>query len=350
MPQPPLYPLHLKPIYKEKVWGGRKLQSALGRSLPGDAQARIGEAWELADLSTTSVSGGGGGAERSVVANGPLAGRTVHELMQMYGPQLLGNLSPTPAGDFPILLKYLDASENLSVQVHPSPDYCRTHPQAHLKSEAWYIVAAEPGAKIYKGLKSGTEPQAFRRAITGGETQAVLDMMIGVPVKPGDLHYLPSGTCHAVGAGLLVAEVQTPSDTTFRVFDWGRTGRELHIEQALQCITFGPADTARFEKRTHIAGMHTTVSRLCLCDYFRIEKVRMVETYEQEIPYDQPAAWMVLEGRGVLVPGNGAADVNFSKGDTLLIPAHMDQARVKLLADTVWLEVTFPQAMPPRIA
>ncbi|MCC7204580.1 MAG: class I mannose-6-phosphate isomerase [Phycisphaeraceae bacterium] len=344
----PLYPLKFQPIYKDKVWGGRSLER-LGRQLPGDSSTLIGESWEVVDLATTSVSGGGGGAERSVITNGPLAGKTLHEAIQLLGPGLLGDLQLTPEGNFPLLVKYLDAKENLSVQVHPSPQYAATHPDSFLKSEAWYIVDAEPGAAIYKGVKQGVTPDQFRQAITANTVEAVEPLMIKVPVRPGDCHYLPSGTCHALGGGILVAEVQTPSDTTYRVFDWGRKGRELHVEQAMACITFGPADTARFEKRSHVAGHFTTVSRLVACEFFRIEKVRMVETYEQEIPYTQPAIWMIIEGSGV-VTAKGAPNVEFQRGDTLLLPARMDDARVKLHQDTVWLDITFPQASPELIA
>ena len=348
MSSQPLYPLRFKPIYKEKVWGGRRM-AQLGRALPGDAMTPIGESWELADLGQSSVSGGGGGAERSLIANGPAAGRTLHDLMREQS-NLLGRVRVTSDGDFPLLVKYLDARENLSVQVHPSPAYARDHPQAHLKSEAWYIMEANPDAVIYKGIEAGTRPQDFRRAIENNDREGVEKLLIKVPVKAGDCHYLPSGTCHALGAGVLVAEVQTPSDTTFRVFDWGRTGRDLHVEQAMACIDFGPARTQEYEQRTHIAGMFTTVSRLVACEHFRIEKVRMSEGYEQEIPYDQPAVWMVIEGRGRIDPGNAADPVDFECGQTLLIPAKMTEAKVKFDKDTIWLEVTFPQAHSEQIA
>jgi mannose-6-phosphate isomerase len=342
----PLYPLQFQPIYKQKVWGGRNLEK-LGRTLP---QGPIGESWELADLATTSPSGGGGGAERSVVANGPLAGRTLHEVMTAFGPRLMGRLMPNAFGEFPLLVKFLDASENLSVQVHPSPAYARDHADAFLKSEAWYIVDALPGACIYKGIRAGVTPQQFRAAIEANDPAQVEPLLIKVPVKPGDCHYLPSGTCHALGAGMLVAEVQTPSDTTFRVFDWGRTGRELHIEQAMACIDLGPPNVKLAEKRSHIAGIFTTITRLVACDFFRIEKVRMTESYEQEIPYDQPTVWMVLTGRGEIDPGNGGPKVDFSAGQTLLLPANINSGKVKLHTDATWLEVTFPQAAGQEIA
>ena len=156
------YPLKLRPIYKEKVWGGRTLEEKLGRELPGGSDAKIGESWELVDLAATSASGGGGDAAFSVIDNGPLAGRTLHEVLgePQAAREILRDLPRSKSGGFPILLKYLDASENLSVQVHPSPAYAEAHPDAKLKSEAWYIVATEPGARIYKGITAGTTPAA----------------------------------------------------------------------------------------------------------------------------------------------------------------------------------------------
>lgn len=361
-PGAPLYPLLFEPIYKPKVWGGRTLEK-LGRTLPGDASTAIGESWELADLSASSPTGGGGGQERSVVANGPLAGQALNEMIQQYGDRLMGRLEPTGSGDFPLLVKFLDARENLSVQVHPSAAYAREHPHTHLKSEAWYVIDADDDAVIYKGVKPGVSSGQLRNVIESG---GVEDLMIPVPVKPGDCHYLPSGTCHALGAGILVAEVQTPSDTTFRVYDWGRTDRQLHIDQALACIHFGPPDVHEYEKRSHVAGMFTTVTRLVSCEHFRIEKVRMVQGYQQEIPYDQPTVWVVLQGQGRIFPSRSGEEattashstgvpkpwhsVTFCAGQTWLIPAGLEQAWVALEQDTVWLEVTFPQAMAQQIA
>lgn len=345
----PLYPLKFVPIYKEKVWGGRGLE-ALGRALPGGADTLIGESWELTDLASTTPSDGGGDANRSVVANGPLRERTLHELIQAYGPTLMGRVETSDNGGFPLLLKFLDARQSPSIQIHPSPTYAKEHPEAHLKNEAWYIVDADPDAFIYKGIREGTTPDRFRNAVAANDAIVWDSILIKLPARPGDCHYLPSGTCHGLSPGVLIAEVQTASDTTFRVFDWGRTARELHVEQAMSCIDFGPPRLDDYEKRSHIAGMFTTVTRLVMCEQFRIEKIRMVETYEQELPYDQPAVWMVLEGAGRIDPGNGAETVCFRRGETMLIPANLEQARVMLDEDTVWLEVTFPGTWKSQIA
>ncbi len=338
----PIYPLKFDPIYKEKVWGGRSLEK-LGRNLPG---GMIGESWELADLGTTSVSGGGGGSERSVITNGPLAGKTFHDVILSATEAMLGDLPLNEFGEFPLLVKFLDANDNLSVQVHPSESYAHNHDDAYLKSEAWYIVEAAPDAVIYKGVHDGVSPEAFRKAI---EENTVEPLMISVPVKQGDCHYLPSGTCHALGKGILVAEVQTPSDTTFRVYDWGRTGRELHIEQAMQCIHFGPPEVGRNEKRTHVIGEFAQATRLVRCEHFNIDQISMNQGYTEDVVTGSPVVWMILKGGGRII-SETIDDVSFEQGESIFIPAGMEESHMIVDEDTLRLEVTFPQALPAKFA
>jgi len=339
----PLYPLKFQPIYKAKVWGGRTLEK-LGRALP--TEEPIGESWELVDLGRTAASGGGGGAERSVIANGSLAGQTIHDAMNRYGGELMGHLPPNDFAEFPLLVKFLDAADNLSVQVHPSRQYALENTDAYLKSEAWYIVAAKPGAVIYKGVKEGTTPAQFREAIANNTVE---DLIISVPVQPGDVHYLPSGTCHALGKGILVAEVQTPSDTTFRVYDWGREGRELHVDQALECIAFAPADTSKYEPHIVNERDQTRVEALVRCEHFNIDRVQMKAGYEQELADIEPVVWMVLEGNATIRCA-AESQTPIGKGQTLLLPAKMSDATVHVESDLTLLEVTFPQAMADWIA
>ncbi len=336
-----LYPLLFTPIYKEKVWGGRSLEQ-LGRTLPGKPATRIGESWELADLSTTSVSGGGGSAEHSVVANGVLAGKTIRELMQTYGQSLLGQgVKPAADGGFPLLIKFLDASENLSVQVHPSPEYAAAHPGAHLKSEAWYVVDAKAGAVIYKGLKPGVTPEQLRAALKVNTDDAVLPLLHAVPVKKGDCHYLPSGTLHALGAGVLVAEVQTPSDTTFRVYDWGRTERELHIEQAMACIDFHTRPGASsFESRTFMSL--TTVTKAC-GEYFRIDEMQSSSSLQIPCSQNGMEIIIVLEGQtSVIWPERD--DIEIQQGQTVLLPHALVATHYMFWgkSGSRWLRVTLP--------
>ncbi|MEM8783950.1 MAG: type I phosphomannose isomerase catalytic subunit [Planctomycetota bacterium] len=346
----PTYPLLLTPIYKEKVWGGRTLER-LGRNLPGDPDAKIGESWELVDLAQTSASGGGGGGATSVVANGPLAGQTLGQLIadDRAKAALMGDLPLSPEGGFPLLLKYLDASENLSVQVHPSAAYAAEHDDAFLKSEAWFIVDCEPGAAIYKGIHEGVTPDQLRAAIAQNTDDAVVPLMVSVPVRPGDCHYLPSGTCHALGGGILVAEVQTPSDTTFRVYDWGRTGRELHVDAAMQCIDFGPADTTRFEPDTRVAEGAVRGVRRVVCEYFRIDHYEADAGATHDVPAGETRAVMVLAG-AVDVDADGAEPTPAPTGSTLLIPAATRGVSLHASDDAAFLLVSFPQAGQSQLA
>jgi mannose-6-phosphate isomerase len=337
------YPLTFEPIYKEKVWGGRALEK-LGRALPGDESTLIGESWELADLAATAASGGGGGAERSVIVNGPLAGRTLHEAIERHREAMLGELPLNEQGAFPLLVKFLDAQQNLSVQVHPSEQYAAKHPEAHLKSEAWYIVDCEPGAVIYKGVQEGVTPEQFRRALEADQLEPLL---LKVPVEPGQCHYLPSGTCHALGAGVVVAEVQTPSDTTFRVYDWGRTGRQLHVEEAMQCIHFGPPATEQYELNAKVQGAHTEALRLVHTEYFHIDRYAASAGFSDEIAAGEPRIWMVLSGSGKIT--GDAPALEFGPLQTIFLPAAMT-GQVQLSEPATWLEVTFPQARSPRLS
>ncbi len=337
-----LYPLKFKPRYVEKIWGGRKIETVLGKPLPAGKQ--IGESWELFDFPPGVVDQSADWVSAEV-SNGPLAGRTLHSLVEAFGRKLHGDVPLTGEhGQFPILIKFLDAREDLSVQVHPDRKYADAHTEAHLKSEAWYVLQNDPGARLLKGLKPGMTRERFRQAIEQGTVE---DCINAVPVREGHCSYLPSGTVHALGAGILVAEVQTPSDTTFRVFDFNRidaaTGRPrtLHVEPALECIDFSGAAQPE-QKRSHVAGYFTTVTRLVTCDYFKMEKVRMTEGIEEPVPYDEPVVWIMLEGSAEVRVDGIAEPTRFTRGETVLLPAAMNNPIIKTLSDCVWLEVTFP--------
>ncbi len=328
-----VYPLKFKPIFKRRIWGGRNLESMLDKKLP--PTETIGESWELADLEL----------DQSVVAAGPAAGRTLAQLVADWGKDLMGRAKLFD-GRFPLLIKYLDACDVLSVQVHPDEAYVQRHGgDARVKHEAWYVLHAEPNGCIYRGLKPGVDRTAFEAAVKAGNTQ---DLLNRIPVRAGHCYYLPSGTVHALGAGVVVAEIQTPSDTTFRVFDWNRvdaaTGqpRDLHVDQALECIHFQDSALAPDPPRSHVASLWTAVSRLVTCPSFIVEKVRMVQGMEQEIPYAEPVVWMVLDGCGVLLTGSAETDTPFQRGDTILLPAELRDVRVRTDDDCAWLEITIP--------
>ena len=303
----PLPPLQFHPIMKPKVWGGRKLEE-YGKPLPKDEP--IGESWELADLPDSIPDG------RSSISGGPFDGKTLQDVIKHDASSLLGEVPLSPEGGFPLLLKYLDANDNLSVQVHPDTDYVTKHPEAHLKSEAWHILDAEPDSVIYAGLQPGVDKDSFAQAISDG---TVVEQLVAIPAIPGECHYLPSGTCHALGAGVLVAEVQTPSDTTFRVWDWGRTSRALHVHEALQCIDFSgrPVRTPRPEP---VRDGRCDRTVLVDVEHFRIERIQFDHGSSLEMETrNSPIALMVLNGDARMEHEDEGMKI--AKGQTLLLPA-----------------------------
>lgn len=329
------YPLRCTPILLSKVWGGDRLARFGKACTPG---ATIGESWEVADLAETSASGAGGGAQQSIIQNGPLAGRTLRDALDAWGADLLGRVPRDARGGFPLLVKFLDAKENLSVQVHPSPAYAATHPGAHLKTECWYILDAAPGSVIYAGLRPGETRDTLATRVRAG---TVVEALEAVPAVAGEVHTLPSGTVHALGAGVLVAEVQTPSDTTFRLYDWGRSGRALHIDESLACAIPGPAPRP-MRLRSAGDGFGPTLTT----EFFRLRHLALGS--EQERPLDPDGRCtvvMVLAGAGSLYSEDGVfSPCDLRAGVTYVVPAAVcaeatvraaEDARVECLVATV---------------
>lgn len=311
------YPLKCMPIFKERIWGGQTLETVFGKALP--AGEKIGESWELADLPH----------DKTVIANGELAGRTLASVVERY-PQEIAGVRNFP-GPFPLLVKLLDARDVLSVQVHPDAETCRRMGRGEPKTECWYIIDAEPGAVIYKGFKEPITRERFAQAVKNG---TVADLLAKVPVEPGQCHFLPAGTAHAIGGGLLIAEIQTPSDTTYRVYDWDRvddTGkpRRLHIEEALESIHFDvTAD------RLAVA----TIGRVVDCEHFKVDKGHRIRGTELLLARGHMRTILVLSGSGTMESAQ-ADSVDFMAGDCLVIPAAYDGA-VTFHTDTEYLKVT----------
>jgi mannose-6-phosphate isomerase len=256
----------------------------------------------------------------------------------------MGDVKLSEHGQFPVLIKFLDAKDDLSIQVHPDEKYAAAHADAFLKTEAWYVIQNDPHAKLYKGLKAGTTRDAFERGLRDGVVDHLVETM---EVKPGDCVFMPSGTIHALSKGILAWEVQTPSDTTFRVYDFNRVDpstsktRQLHIDQALACIDFSGKPEPK-QPRSTVGGQYSTVSRLVTSNYFKLEKVRMRGGVDEPLPYDQPVVWTMLEGEAHVSSEGLPEPVAITRGETVLLPARMGKSRVKTLSDCVWLEVTFP--------
>jgi mannose-6-phosphate isomerase len=268
-----LPPLVLTPIYRRYLWGGRGFTQALGRDLPpGDDYA---ESWELVDR----------GSDQSVVAHGRLAGTTLGSLVHDHGAELLGRHAPQPA--FPLLFKFLDACHDLSVQVHPDDERAaHLDPPDRGKTEAWYVVAAAPGSRIYAGLRADVDHAALAAALATGTCG---DLLHSFTPRPGDCIFIPAGTVHAIGAGLLVAEIQQSSDVTFRLHDWNRVGpdgrpRPLHIAAGLEAVTrFGPVHPVEPRPTDDPA-----VTRLVDSPFFRLDRVTPLAAAPA-----QPGRWEV---------------------------------------------------------
>lgn len=315
-----VYPLKFEPIYKEKIWGGRNLQRLFGRELPGDMP--LGESWDLADLNEGV----------SIAANGPQAGRTLTYLTGKLGTDLLGGAKPMDDGRFPLLLKLLDANDILSLQVHPDAEAVKKIKDAALKTECWFVVESRDGA-IYKGLNEGVDPESFQAAI---ENDTVETCVRKIPCATGDFHYLPAGTVHALGAGLVVAEVQTPSDTTYRVTDWGR-GREIHVEKSMQCIHFGPASDAA-------PGAGGDV--LLETKFFTVARRQSEGAATTPLPPGRCSALMILSGAGeIRHDGSVESAVSFRAGDTILLPAAMSNPLLASQEPSSWLQITLPEGI-----
>lgn len=311
------YPLKSEPAFKERIWGGRKLEEIFGKKLPPGR--KIGESWEIADLPEG----------QSRIANGPLVGQTLGEVVHRY-PQEIAGTRGFPER-FPLLVKFLDAEEVISVQVHPDAETCRRMGKGDPKTECWYVVQAEPGTVIYKGLKKGVTRERFAKAIQDG---TAADLLAAVPVKPGECHLIPAGTVHSLGAGLLIAEVQTPSDTTYRVFDWNRVDdagkpRPLHIAEALESIHFaGRADKLPV----------TTVGRLVDCEYFKVDKGHQAARGERFLARGCLRVLIFLTGGGTIL-SREAEPVAFRAGDCFVIPAAFEGA-AQFTQETEYLTVT----------
>ena len=295
------------------VWGGRRLGEVLGKSLPDDSA--YGEAWEISDHPSHSSS----------VSCGPHKGQTLRHLMEHHSAALLGEAAPRYRR-FPWLVKLLDAWDWLSVQVHPNDaDVERLWPGEGGKTEAWFVLAATPESRIYAGLLPGVEEKDLRTALRQGTVGECLHQF---SPRAGDCVFLPAGTVHAVGGGVLMAEVQQTSDATFRLFDWNRRDaqgrvRQLHLEEALACIDWksGPVHPIHAEK--YPGGARSPFvfrQRLAQCPYFTLEYLRFNEAFSLDGGVLQ--VLMVLHGRGRLE--GGAEEQLLLPGDTLLLPAALD--------------------------
>lgn len=325
--QPEVYPLTFTPVFKDYPWGGRALSTRFGRPLPDGI---VAESWEIAAHPNGA----------SVVRNGVLAGNTLSDVLAVWAGALVGkrNLAALAQGRFPLLIKLLDANRWLSVQVHPDDAYGLTHAGEFGKTEMWVVLHAEPGSEIIYGFAPGVDREAFAQAIADGETEHLLHRLV---VGEGDVIFVPAGAVHALGPGVIVAEIQQNSDTTYRIYDWGRA-RPLHIEQAMAVLDFDLVAPAAVTPQQVADAPKTEL--IGECAYFRTERLRLVagETVHGVCDGSTFEIWGALQGA---VRMDWAGDsVALHAVDWVLLPAAMGPFSITATADCVLLRVITPEA------
>lgn len=304
-------PIKMSPVFKQYIWGGDNIKKMYGKDTPSPP---VAESWE--------ISAHPDGQSRAV--GGECDGMTIEEICKKYGREFYGN-SMNDGDKFPLLLKILDANDRLSVQVHPDDAYAALHENGGKgKTEAWYILKAAEGAELIYGFKKGVDKQIFKTAIENGTVEDVLNK---VKCNEGDVFYIPSGTVHAVGKGLVIAEIQQSSNTTYRVYDYERRDkdgnlRELHIDKALDVSCFtSPEGTEKTVGTTEFFGS-TRVRHILKTEYFCFDEIKLSgDTYQ-------------IDTKGLLhmiFVAEGSAEICgrcFEKGDSILIPASIRQYNI----------------------
>lgn len=320
------YPLRFEPLFRRYLWGGRRLGTLFSKPIgEGDDYA---ESWEVVDH----------GEDQSVVAHGPLTGTTLGELVRNRGAELLGKHAG--ADRFPLLLKLLDCNRTLSVQVHPNDEQgAKLDPPDLGKTEAWVVVAADPGSIIYAGLKAGIDRDQLAAAVEAGESDCCLHQ---IEAKPGDCVFIPAGTVHALGAGLVIAEIQQASDTTFRLFDWNRVGadgqpRPLHIEQSLNVTDYQRGPVA---PQTPRPLEQPGREELVRCDKFVLERWTVTEATEAGRS-DQFHIVLVIEGAATLAGDPSGQPL--AAGQSALLPAAAGACQLTPQGKTVLLTMRLPE-------
>lgn len=318
-----LYPLTFKPIYKERPWGGRRLEELYGRKLPPDQ--RIGESWEISDRE----------GDFSEIAEGPFAGKTLRWLMEEHGSRLLGSVRASQ-GRFPLLIKILDAQETLSLQVHP-PARIAAQLHGEPKTEMWYLVDATPSAELMVGLRAGVGRTEFERRLREG---TVAECFHRNAVRPGDAMFVPSGRVHAIGAGCVLFEVQQNSDTTYRVFDWNRMvggrPRALHIDESLSSIDFEDIEPPLVSQEWNHSGPKRRRALVEDRLFAVIEHQWPAGTSE---PATEPGAQVIGVVSGRLEARIPGYRVLLRPGQFSVLPANLPELTIEAVSDSRFLRV-----------
>ena len=321
-----LYPLKFEPILKDKIWGGTRLKTMLYKEIsPANC---CGESWEVSGLV----------GDESMITNGFLAENNLNELLEIYMTELVGEKNYEKYGlGFPLLIKFIDAQDNLSVQVHPDDELAQRKYGQSGKTEMWHVIDSEPGSGLYVGFNKTVSKAQFEEAIANGTVEEVLQFY---PVQPGDTFMIPAGTVHAIGKGVLLAEIQQPSDITFRVFDWNRVdaegnSRELHVQEALEAIDFNhQTDNFKVEYQPQL---NKTV-RLVRSQYFNTSLLEFDQPLNKSfVEIDSFVIYMCLDGQILLAYGDERE--RLETGEVVLIPAEMEEVQLLPARKSKVLEV-----------
>ncbi len=319
-----LYPLKFSPILKDKIWGGTKLKTLFNKPAKSD---HLGESWELSGYE----------GDESVVTNGFLAGNNLAELLEVYMGDLVGDRVFERYGHtFPLLFKLIDANDNLSIQVHPNDETARARHDSLGKTEMWYVVDADPGAELIIGFAHDSSKEEYSQAVERGEVERLLQH---VPVQRGDVFFIPAGLVHAIGRGVVVAEIQESSDITYRIYDYKRKDangheRELHVAQALDVINFAASHQPKTPYEPKLNEPVTLVS----CDYFTTNTLHFDrEVVRDYAPLDSFVAYMCLDGAFTIHTDGSETPVQ--RGETVLVPAAINEVKLVPSQPSTLLEV-----------
>lgn len=323
-----LYPLKFKPRFKDKIWGGNKMRTRLGMDF--SPLPNCGELWAL-----SGVPG-----NESVVVNGFLAGNSLNELLEIYMDDLVGEKAfKRDSKEFPLLVKIIDANDFLSIQVHPDDALAARRHLGNGKTEMWYILDAEPGAELITGFNRPVNRDIYLQHLKDKNLREILNVE---KVTKGDLFFIPAGRIHALGPGILLAEIQQSSDTTYRIYDWDRVdeqgrGRELHTEEALEAIDFGFSA----DYRTHYKARAGESSLLKECPWFSTHLLQLDRKTEKDYSaLDSFVILLCIEGQAQCTAAGHTADVK--AGEALLIPAMLDASILEPHGTCSFLEVYLP--------
>lgn len=318
------YPIKFTPILKEKIWGGNKLNSLFNKA----EKNNIGESWEISDVDNNI----------SIVKNGLLKGLSLPQLISKFKGEFLGNhVYKTFGNNFPLLFKFIDAKEDLSVQLHPNDQLAKERHNSFGKAEMWYVLDSDKDAKLILGFHKKINQELYQKHLIENTLSEILHY---IKVKNGDSFFIDTGTVHAIGAGVVLAEIQQTSDITYRIYDYNRPGldgnlRELHTELAIDAINF-ESSQARLKYKDEV---NTPVS-LCETNYFKTNKLTISNTLNRDLKsIDSFIVYMCLEGEGTIIVDQYSE--KFSKGDTILIPALIENVEI-ISTSAIFLEVYIP--------